>query len=387
MRERIVFQEDDRIAVIAPHPDDECLGAAAALILAPERTDIYVLTDGSHGNPELSTEEEARIRRAQFEAEMEEVKPRAWEWLGYEDTTLSKHPDAADGIDFTRYTKIFLPWNKSPHPDHRAAALICCKAIRRQKAQAECFMYEISTPFYRPTHCIDITEYTESKRRLIRFHADQSEQEEISLSMNLLRGSQMLSDPKCKYAECYLKVEARKIAYNPDLIAKLYTLREDPMLEASLEEKGIRIKRVMPPDFMKVYRFISDNFADSWADEAYAAMMRGVCYVAVRDGKMLAFGCAGSFAPDYAGPGGTIPEARGMGINTVIVQKSFRYLKEQGFQYAVNGSVSPEAQKIVEKIVDVVVVENSEDAYWNLLRRKKRYHEDKSKSIDYHSYI
>ena len=74
MREKIVFREDDRIAVIAPHPDDECLGAGAVLLLAPERTDIFVLTDGSHGNPEKSIEEEAVIRRMQFEAEMEAVR-------------------------------------------------------------------------------------------------------------------------------------------------------------------------------------------------------------------------------------------------------------------------------------------------------------------------
>ncbi len=333
MRERIVFQDNDRIAVIAPHPDDECLGTAAVLLLAPERTDIFVLTDGSHGNPEKSIEEEAEIRRKQFEAEMEAVRPHAWKWLGFEDTTLPQRQDAADGIDFTPYTKIFLPWHESPHPDHRAAALMCCRAIRRQKAQAECFMYEIGT-------------------------------------LNLLRGSQMLSDPNCRYAECYLKADARKLGYSPDLIAKLYTLREDPALEASLEEKGIRIKRVMPPDFTKVHAFIKENFAASWADEALAAMMKGVCYVAVRDGKMLAFGCVGAIAPDYAGPGGTIPEARGLGINRAIVQKSFRYLKDQGFQYAVNGSVAPAERRIVERVVDVIAVEDSEDAYANLLRRR-----------------
>ena len=317
MRERIVFEKNDRIAVIAPHPDDECLGAAAPLILAPDRTDVFVLTDGSHGNPEISIAEEAKIRRLQFEAEMEVVNPRSWEWFGIEDTTLTKHGDAADRIDFTPYTKIFLPWHESPHPDHKAAALMCCKAIRRQKTQAECFMYEIVTPFYRPTHCIDITGLLEEKRRLIRFHADQSEQEEINLTLNLLRGTQMLSDPKCKYAECYLKVDARKIGYNPDLIAKLYTLREDPSLEASLAAKGIRVKRVMPPDFTR----------------------------------------------------GTLPEARGLGINTLLVQKSFRYLKDQGFRYAVSGSVSPAERRVVEKVADVIAVEDSEGAYGDLLRK------------------
>ncbi len=369
MRERIVFKEDDRIAVVAPHPDDECLGAAAPLILAPERTDIYVLTDGSRGNPDRSIEEEAGIRRAQFEAEMEAVKPHAWKWLGYEDTTLMKMADDALEVDFTPYSKIFLPWNQSTHPDHRAAAIMCCKAISRQKVQAECFMYEITTPFYRPTHCIDITGLLEEKRRLIRFHTDQNSQEEITLSLNHFRGAQMLSDPKCRYAECYLKVDARRTGYNPDMIAKLYTLRENPAAEASLEEKGIRIKRVMSPDFTKVYEFIRDSFAPSWADEALAAMMNGACYAAVRDGRLLAFGCAGGIAPDYAGPGGTIPEACGNGINGVMIQKSLRFLKEKGFQYAVCGSVSMTEKRILERIVDVVVVEDSIDAFGNLLRR------------------
>ena len=59
MREEIRFTPDDRIAIIAPHPDDECLGASAALLLAADRTDVFVMTDGSHGNPANTIEEEA----------------------------------------------------------------------------------------------------------------------------------------------------------------------------------------------------------------------------------------------------------------------------------------------------------------------------------------
>ena len=147
MWEEIIFEDDDRIAVIAPHPDDECLGAAAALLLAPAKTDIDVLTDGSHGGKGKPLAEEARIRRRQFEAEMAYVKPHAWYWLGYEDTKLIEYQNAADEIDFTPYTKIFLPWLESFHPDHRAAAGICLATIRKQKASAECFTYEVNAPF------------------------------------------------------------------------------------------------------------------------------------------------------------------------------------------------------------------------------------------------
>ena len=89
MREEIRFTPDDRIAIIAPHPDDECLGASAALLLAADRTDVFVMTDGSHGNPANTIEEEAVIRKLQFEAEMAYVKPHAWYWLGYEDKDFS----------------------------------------------------------------------------------------------------------------------------------------------------------------------------------------------------------------------------------------------------------------------------------------------------------
>jgi hypothetical protein len=191
----------------------------------------------------------------------------------------------------------------------------------------------------------------------------------MNLTVNRLRGAQMLSDPECEYAECYLKVDARKLGYNPDLIVKLYTLREDPALEASLAERGIRIKRVMPPDITPVYEFVRDNFARPWADEALAAMTRGACFVAVRDAQLLSFLCVGAIAPDYAGPGGTIPEARRLGINTLLNQKAFRHLRDQGFQYAVAGSVAPAERRILERVADVVVVEDSEDSYANLLRR------------------
>lgn len=211
MREELIFNSDDSIAVIAPHPDDECLCAAAALIMAPERTDVYVISDGSHGNAGRSIEEEAVVRKRQFDAEMDYVRPRRHVWLGYEDTKLVEHYEAADEIDFTRYTKVFLPWNASPHPDHRACAFMCCEAIVRQKAQADCYMYELNVPFRRPTHFCDMTDLIEEKRKLIDFHEDQIGNKEIAISLNRFRGAQLLSRPSVAYAECYLKVDASSI--------------------------------------------------------------------------------------------------------------------------------------------------------------------------------
>lgn len=116
MIQPIQFHEHDSIAVIAPHPDDECLGAASALLMAADRTDIYVLTDGSHGNPAKTVEEEAAVRKRQFEAEMEYVRPRSWHWLGIEDTKLASNLRALDDIDFSGYqyavSGMVHPWGR-----------------------------------------------------------------------------------------------------------------------------------------------------------------------------------------------------------------------------------------------------------------------------------
>ena len=211
MREELIFDSDDSIAVIAPHPDDECLCAAAPLIMAPDRTDVYVISDGSHGNAERSIEEEAIVRKRQFDAEMDYVKPRRHVWLGYEDTKLAEHYEAADEIDFTRYTKVFLPWNESPHPDHRACAYMCCEAIARQKSLADCYMYELNAPFRKPTHFCDMTGVIDEKRKLIDFHEDQIGNKEIAIALNRFRGAQLLSRPSVVYAERYLMVDASSI--------------------------------------------------------------------------------------------------------------------------------------------------------------------------------
>ena len=211
MREELIFDSDDSIAVIAPHPDDECLCAAAALIMAPERTDVFVISDGSHGNAERSFEEEAIVRKRQFDAEMDYVKPRKHVWLGYEDTKLAEHYEAANEIDFTRYTKVFLPWNESPHPDHRACAYMCFEAIARQKASADCYMYELNAPFRKPSHFCDLTDTIEEKGKLIGFHEDQIGNKEIAITLNRFRGAQLLSRPSVIYAESYLKVDAPSI--------------------------------------------------------------------------------------------------------------------------------------------------------------------------------
>ena len=367
MWEKIEFTPEDKIAVIAPHPDDECLGASAALLMAPDRTDIYVMTDGGHGDPDRSIEEEVVIRRRQFEAEMAHVKPNAWHWLGYEDTKLVEHQNAADQIDFTRYTKIFLPWMDSFHPDHRAAAGICRTAIRKQKAVAECFSYEVNAPFYRPTHYVDITEMEEEKRRLVRFHQDQRNQEQITLSLNEFRGSQLFLHEKIKFAECYIKIDAYDFSESPDLLLKLYEINDDPKIMERIAEHGVKIKRVMPMNTSKVYDFIRDNFAATWADECMPSIMNGDCYVAVKDRELLGFFAIDTPAKGFTGPVGVLPSARRMGISRALGLVGIKAMRNKGYKYAVSGRVHPWFVAVERSLVGLMPIPGCAGSYNDML--------------------
>ncbi|MBQ6318874.1 MAG: PIG-L family deacetylase [Lachnospiraceae bacterium] len=367
MWEEIKISQDDVVAVVAPHPDDECLGASYILLTMPERTDVYVLTDGSHGDKEKTVEEEAQIRKAQFYEEMSYVKPRNVYWLGYEDTTLPKHYEAADSIDFSKYTKVFLPWNESAHPDHRAASVMCCRAIKGQKASPECYFYEITVPFRQPTHYADISHLIDEKRRLIDFHRDQAYQKDITCNLNLFRGSVISMRTPVKYAECYLKADPSEIGYTDDILIKLNSFKEDHGIYDRLLEQGIQIKRAMPCDLAPLQEFIRDNFGKSWADEILPAVINGSCFIAVRDKKIVGFNCAQATAKGFVGPAGTLSSVRRMGIHRALLQRCLRYMIEHNYRYAVAGMPTDFVFDLINQVADVQVISNSSSSYMDLI--------------------
>lgn len=369
MKHEIVFSEEDRIAVIAPHPDDECLGASAALLTAADRTDIFVLTDGSHGCKTRTTEEEAKLRRKQFENEMKYVKPHAYTWLGVEDTKMVAHPEAVKEIDFTPYSIIFIPWLESLHPDHRYAAAYCIDEIRRQKAKATCYSYEIFAPFHNPTHFIDITSVENEKRKLIRFHEDQQGQEAINLSLNAFRAAQLIKRDDISCAEAFIKVDVNKYPEAPDLLLKLYGIHDDPEVFKLLEKQGIEIKNVMPMNISAVYDFIRDNFAKAWADESLPSLINGDCYVAVEGSNILGFYAIETPAKNFLGPMGVIPSARQNGaIARALELTALKAMRAKGYRYAVSGMVHPLGRITEEMACDLIPIPDSSGSYENMIK-------------------
>ena len=201
--------KEDKIMIIAPHPDDECIGCGGLLSLYPEKCSVIVMTDGSHGNINVKPEQERKIRKNQFINEMAQAGIKDYIWLGYPDGELMSIKDCAENIKFEKYTKIFLPWRDDNHLDHTAAFIYSIDAIKKKCSyKVEVYEYEVHVPFHDVTHYLDITDVMQNKEKLIRCHKDQMKTLEYDKQVNSLaryRACQM-NKGDC-FFETYRKVD------------------------------------------------------------------------------------------------------------------------------------------------------------------------------------
>ncbi len=224
----IYVTEGDKILIIAPHPDDECIGTGGLLTLYPELCDVVVLTDGRHGQKETKPEAVKEIRRREFENEMKYARVHSYKMLGYEDGTLLQHVDCLKNIDFSGYTKIFIPWGDDNHPDHTGAYLAAIGRMKQQHTiNAEVYQYEVHVPFHDVTHMLDITSGIDHKLKLIQFHNSQVssvDYDQIAKALGKYRACQC-NLPE-KYLEVYLATDITQDSLEQEIAVREKTLQK-----------------------------------------------------------------------------------------------------------------------------------------------------------------
>ncbi|WP_261664978.1 PIG-L deacetylase family protein [Deinococcus sp. Marseille-Q6407] len=121
--------------VVAPHPDDEALGCGALLAaLTAQQTEVWalLLTDGGFSHPGSQAYPRERLvaaRLAEWRRGLDllgvpEERTRA---LGFPDGQLAEVPVATvtqavqQAFQAAPPALVLLPWQRDPHPDHRAA--------------------------------------------------------------------------------------------------------------------------------------------------------------------------------------------------------------------------------------------------------------------------
>ena len=209
--EKLEIAPEERLLIVAPHPDDEALGAGGLLALYGEQCDVLVLTDGAKGHKGVPEDIEKEVRARQFLAEMELVKPRRHIMLGLPDAALWDHKTCLNDFDMSGYTKVFAA-ECDAHPDHAAACAFVVERLwgmaRRGEKVPELYLYEVHKPLGNVSHALDITDVMERKRAFIRCHEDQLPQycyEQIAADLNGLRASQQ--NKPGRFFEAYCLVE------------------------------------------------------------------------------------------------------------------------------------------------------------------------------------
>lgn len=147
------FATSDRIAVVAPHPDDEVLGCGALLAAAAQAgvpVSVAYITDGSQSHPASRRFPPQRVRAIR---EREALAALASCGFAATTATFFRVPDgccetlaahdrshvlARLAAAFAAFepTIVLAPWRRDPHPDHRAVARLARAAFVRLVAAA-----------------------------------------------------------------------------------------------------------------------------------------------------------------------------------------------------------------------------------------------------------
>lgn len=230
--ERLRLPPTGRLAVVAPHPDDESIGCGGLIALwaGPGRSvEVVFLTEGGRGSPALrdgglppARREEAalalrRTRRAEAEAALRILGASAL-WLDGADSALHRDEErlaarlaecwAADPPDL-----VAAPDPEDRHPDHAVAARIVGRAAGRAlAADAGVLAYEVWCPA-RITAVLDITAVAESKWRAIGQHRSQTATTDyVAAAMALNRYRAITGGQGTGFAEAFRQFTAARFA-------------------------------------------------------------------------------------------------------------------------------------------------------------------------------
>ena len=203
-----------RVAVFAPHPDDEvfgCGGAIALHVRAGCTVQVILLTSGEHGASAESYAAEREAESREAARILGIAPPQYWgladRGLAYGESLVQR---IADAIQETAADAVYAPSPWELHPDHQAAALSVMEAVRRLGGGIRLCFYEVSAPL-RPNLLVDITSMAELKQRAMQaFRSQERKLPYASFVSALNRFRALTVHPAAEMVEafeCYLAAD------------------------------------------------------------------------------------------------------------------------------------------------------------------------------------
>jgi LmbE family N-acetylglucosaminyl deacetylase len=204
---------NNRVLIIAPHPDDEVLGVGGTIArFASENSDVYVAIITKAVPPDF-TEEVSQIDRQEALAAHQVLGVKETIFLSFPAARLDTVPHRDVNVKLfeliqkIRPETLFIPFVGDLHLDHQRVFLSSLVAARPNHAEAPKVIYAYETlsetnwnaPYiitnFVPNVFVDISPYLETKLEAMRMYASQlkpfpNERSEESLrALATLRGS------------------------------------------------------------------------------------------------------------------------------------------------------------------------------------------------------
>ena len=173
-----------RVLLLAPHADDDVLGAGGTCALHVEQGDpvhVMVVYDGLEGDPErrFEREELRERRRREARAGGAHLGLTDYEFLDYpeghmplSDELLEASHTMAGIVKKLGVDTIYAPWVGEHHLDHHVLARVTRMGLAIAGFRGAAWGYEVWTPLV-PTVVVDVTPVHARKVAAVREHASQ----------------------------------------------------------------------------------------------------------------------------------------------------------------------------------------------------------------------
>ena len=164
-----------QVVVLAPHQDDEVIGAGGAIALHTARGDrvtVVHLTDGGGGDREDHTGGQIRnVRKLEARAAGDVLGVARIECLNFPDGGLRPGGAFLAGLtgllDSLAPDLVYAPSPFEHHPDHRATLWLAARAIMCLKPMPQVLLYEVNEP-QPASFLLDITSVLDQKATALK---------------------------------------------------------------------------------------------------------------------------------------------------------------------------------------------------------------------------
>jgi len=216
----LFIRENENALLLAPHADDESIGAGGTLALYHNNFDVICLTNGVKGLKTLPPEEAQKARESEFLKAMEIAGVRSAKVLNIPDRDVIAGYDKLEEVDISNYDYIFLPNLIDTHKDHKSVAILVKKLLENKphKDSLQLVFYEVWSTLAIPNRVVNITDTVETKAKMLEAHKSQMELRNYlpaSIGLSQYRGL----IPNVKNAEAFLVLDEKTFK---NLVKEIY---------------------------------------------------------------------------------------------------------------------------------------------------------------------